>query len=61
MWQRKDAVAGDASLRGCISGAVGGRYGPRGVYRGSYSLGVIAADLAQASACREERDWRFGV
>jgi hypothetical protein len=36
MRQRKDDVAGDASLGGCISGAVGGRYGPRGVYRGSY-------------------------
>jgi hypothetical protein len=36
MRQRKDVVAGDASLGGCISGAVGGRYGLRGIYRGSY-------------------------
>ena len=36
MRQRKDVVARDASLGGCISGAVGGRYGLRGVYRGSY-------------------------
>ena len=36
MRQSKDVVAGDASLGGCISGAVGGHYGPGGVYRGSY-------------------------
>jgi hypothetical protein len=40
MRQRKDDVAGDASLGGCISGAVGGRYGLRGVYRGSYPSGI---------------------
>jgi hypothetical protein len=35
-----DVLAGNNNLGGCISGAVGHRYGPRGVYRGSYSLGV---------------------
>ena len=45
MWASKDVVAGDASCGGRISGAVGGRYRPRGVYRGSYSSGVTQADV----------------